>query len=285
MGKKLHIDFHIHLALKELEAIYESAKDSGKKLPVLKKNIQVLPVDDLIADLDRASMDLGVFQADGRPDKEVSLDLLIPTALEALGKYALRFIFFAGVGLFPSVQEGEKGIPHSLSLMKQFNIRGLKIIPSREERYPNDPFWYPLYEAFSYSKHVILFHTGQTFFPQAKLKYNHPLALDEVAVDFPNLSMVMAHFGFPWFLDALSIARRHPNVFVDISALSLGALELMPWKLIESSIQDKVLFGSDYPMYRPSEAVTLLDHLPIESETKEKILGGNACQILEQQRK
>jgi len=277
----VHIDFHIHLALKELEAVYETAEDSGKRLPILRRDIQILPVDSLIADLDRASIDLGVFQADGRPDKKVSLDLLIPSALEALGKHALRFIFFAGVGLFPFVQEGEKGISPILSLTKQYNIRGLKIVPSQEKRYPNDPFWYPLYEALSYSRHIILFHTGQTFFPQDKLKYNHPLALDEVAVDFPNLSIVMAHFGFPWFLDALSIVRRHSNVFVDISGLSLGALELMPWKLIESSIQDKVLFGSDYPMGRPSEVVTFLDHLPIKSETKEKILGGNAYRILE----
>jgi predicted TIM-barrel fold metal-dependent hydrolase len=279
----VHIDFHIHLALKELDVVYEGAEDSGKKLPVLRKDIQVLPVDSLIADLDRASIDLGVFQADGRPDKKVSLDLLMRSALGALGRHALRFIFFAGVGLFPYAQEGEKGISPILSLMKQYHIRGLKIVPSREIRYPNEPFWYPLYEALSDSKHVILFHTGQTFFPQDKLKYNHPLALDEVAVDFPNLSIVMAHFGFPWFLDALSIARRHPNVFVDLSGLSLGALELMPWKLIESSIQDKVLFGSDYPMGKPSEVVTFLDHLPIKSETKEKILGANACRIFEYQ--
>jgi len=277
----VHIDFHIHLALRELEAIYESAEESGKRLTLVRRGIPIFSVEELLADLDRASINVGVFQADGRPDKKVSFDLLIPPALEALGKYALRFIFFAGVGLFPFTHEGEKGMPPLLSLMKQYHIRGLKIVPSREERYPNDPFWYPLYEALSLSGHVILFHTGQTFFPQDKLKYNHPLALDEVAVDFPNLSIVMAHFGFPWFLDALSIARRHPNVFVDISGLSLGAMESMPWKLIESSIQDKVLFGSDYPMCRPSEAVTLLDELPVKPETKEKILGGNACRILE----
>ena len=277
----MHVDFHIHLALKELEILYEKAKDTGKKLPVTKKGVQVLSVAELISDLNTASIDLGVLLADGRPDKKISFGPFISKALEVLGEHAMRFVFFGGVGLFPSVQEGKKGVAPLLSQMGRFKIQGLKIVPSLEERYPNDPFWYPLYEGLSYSRHIILFHTGQTFFPQTKLKYNHPLAVDEVAVDFPDLIIIMAHFGFPWFLDAFSIARRHPNVFVDISGLSLSALDLMPWNLIESSIPEKVIFGSDYPFYRPSEVATFLDRLPIKSQTKENILGGNGCQILE----
>jgi predicted TIM-barrel fold metal-dependent hydrolase len=278
--RRLHIDFHLHLALKELDVFYESSRDSGKELPPTKRTIQVLSVDELIRDLDRASLDVGVFQADGRPDKEVPFEPLLSKALQVLGQYVTRFIFFAGIRLFTFSQDGEEGISRMLSQMEAFKIRGVKVVPSMEERYPNAPFWYPLYEALSFSRHVILFHTGQTFFPGTKLKYNHPLHLDEVAVDFPNLSIVMAHFGFPWFLDALSVARRHPNVYVDISGLSLSALDLMPWRLIESSIPEKVIFGSDYPICRPSEVVNLLDGLPIQSKTKERILGENACRVL-----
>jgi predicted TIM-barrel fold metal-dependent hydrolase len=281
----LHIDFHLHLALKELDVFYDSARDSGKELPPTRRRIQVLSVDELINDLDRASIDVGVFQADGRPDKEVPIEPLISKALQVLDRYVMRFIFFAGVRLFTYGQEGEECISRMISQMEAFKIRGLKIVPSTEERYPNTHFWYPLYEALSFSRHVILFHTGQTFFPGEKLKYNHPLHLDEVAVDFPNLSIVMAHFGFPWFLDALSVARRHPNVYVDISGLSLNALGLMPWGLIESSIPEKVIFGSDYPICRPSEVVTLLDYLPIQSKTKERILGENARQVLRLEKK
>jgi predicted TIM-barrel fold metal-dependent hydrolase len=254
-------------------------------MPILRKSLSILSAGELVADLERASIDLGIILAEGRPDKRVSLELLISSALNVLGSYTSRFIFFSGVGVVPSVREGKDGILSLISLLEKFQIKGLKIIPSREEMYPNDPLWYPLYEEMSYSSRVVLFHTGQTFFPQSKLKYNHPLAFDEVAVDFPNLRIIMAHFGFPWFLDSLCIARRHPNVFVDISGLSLGALELMPWKLIESSIPEKVIFGSDYPIYRPSEVVTFLDYLPIKPDTKERILGGNAHQVLELKKK
>jgi predicted TIM-barrel fold metal-dependent hydrolase len=276
----VHIDFHIHLALKEIEYIYDKARHSRPHHLARAKPIQLLSVEELVADLDQASIDQGVFLADGRPGKEVSPELLLSSAIKALGIHAARFILFAGTRLFPSIWEGERGVAQFLAFLENFQVKGLKIIPSGEGRYPNDPAFHSLYEAMCDSRRIIIFHTGQSFFPESRLKFNHPLALDDVAVDFPALRIVMAHFGFPWFMEALSIARRHSNVFVDISALTMVALEMMPWKLIESSIADKVLFGSDYPIHRPSEAIRVLDRLPIRSETKEKIMGANAYRLL-----
>ena len=208
----MHIDFHMHLALKETESIYDKARDSRHHHPFRVKPIQLLSVEELVADLDQASIDQRVFLADGRPSKEVSPELLLSSAIKALGIHASRFILFAGTRLFPSIWEGERGVAQFLAFLEKFQVKGLKIIPSGEGRYANDPAFHSLYEGIRDSRRIIIFHTGQSFFPQTRLKFNHPLALDDVAVDFPALPIVMAHFGLPWFMEALSIARRHSNL-------------------------------------------------------------------------
>ena len=127
-----------------------------------------------------------------------------------------------------------------------------------------------------------MFHTGTSVFPGARSKFGHPMALDDVAVDFPNLKIIMAHGGRPlWMNEAFFLLRRHRNVYMDISGIPPKSL-LTYFPRIEE-IAHKTLYGSDWPspgipgMRANAEAVT---NLPLKEATKRKILYENANDLL-----
>ncbi|MDE3091633.1 MAG: amidohydrolase family protein, partial [Chloroflexota bacterium] len=126
----------------------------------------------------------------------------------------------------------------------------------------------------------VMVHTGSSVFRGAKLKYGDPLALDDVAVDFPNLTIVMAHSGRGfWYDRAFFLARLHENVYMEIAGLP-------PQRLLEYFPEfernaDKIIFGSDWPgMPYIGRNIELFRTLPLKESTKEKVLGGNAARIL-----
>ena len=128
----------------------------------------------------------------------------------------------------------------------------------------------------------VMFHTGTSIFPRARSKYGHPLAIDDVAVDFPKLKIIMAHGGRPlWMAEAFFLMRRHENVYMDISGIPPKHLLNYFPRLKE--IAHKTLFGTDWPspgipgMRVNAEAFL---QLPLDEETKRMILYDNADQLL-----
>jgi predicted TIM-barrel fold metal-dependent hydrolase len=116
-----------------------------------------------------------------------------------------------------------------------------------------------------------------------RVKHVHPLMIDDVAFDFPDLQIVCAHLGGWQYLDAINIVLHHRNVFADISFWPLHPLyaDIIPWQLLEKAIPEKVLLGSDYPAGQtPIEAAEAVRNLPISPSFKDKILGTNASKIL-----
>jgi uncharacterized protein len=128
----------------------------------------------------------------------------------------------------------------------------------------------------------VMFHTGTSIFPGARIKYGHPLAIDDVAVDFPKLKIIMAHGGRPlWMAEAFFLMRRHPNVYMDISGIPPKLL-LQYFPRIEE-IANKTLYGSDWPspgipgMRVNAEGIIAL---PLSEGSKRKILYDNANHLL-----
>lgn len=166
-------------------------------------------------------------------------------------------------------------------------IRLLKIHPPHQLIYPNE------YRAglksleIIYSKAqeygvAVIIHTGTSIFPRARVKYGDPIYLDDVAVDFPQLKLIMAHGGRPvWMETAMFLLRRHENIYLDISGLPPQRLLHYFPKL--ESLAGKAMFGSDWPgPLVPSIGANLrgvLD-LPISDEAKAKIIRGTAEQLL-----
>jgi len=166
-------------------------------------------------------------------------------------------------------------------LVQDFEMKGLKLLPPYQHFYPNDLKLYALYEKAQELGIPINFHTGSSVFKNARLKYANPLYLDDVAVDFPDLTIIQAHGGRGfWYDEAFFLAKRHKNVYIDVSGLP--PKNLLKYFPDLEEIADKVVFGSDWPGI-PSirKNVETIQKLPVKAETKRKILGENAQKILE----
>lgn len=165
-------------------------------------------------------------------------------------------------------------------LVKEEGFRGLKIYPPYQWLSPNDAMLYPLYHKAQELRIPIIFHTGSSVFAGARMKFGDPLLLDDVAVDFPDLTIVMAHGGRPfWYDRAQFLARLHRNVYLDVTGLP-------PQNLVKyfpeiDRIPEKITFGSDWPSVQTvKQNVDTIRSLPLKSRTIELLLGGNAARIL-----
>jgi predicted TIM-barrel fold metal-dependent hydrolase len=172
-------------------------------------------------------------------------------------------------------------------LVGEHGMRGLKLHPNAQEFFPNDRRVYPLYDAAQELGIPVLFHSGHTGVGAGerggggiRLKYSNPMLVDDVAVDFPDLAIILAHPSFPWQDEALSVARHKPLVHIDLSGWSP---KYFPPSLVQhanSILQDKVLFGSDYPLITPDRWLEDFERLELKPAVVPKILKHNAAKLL-----
>lgn len=167
-------------------------------------------------------------------------------------------------------------------LIEQYGMRGFKLHPALQGFYTNDPKLYPLYSVLEELGVPVIFHTGQLGGGDgARLKYCDPLPLDDVAVDFPELRIIMAHPSYPWQDVALSIARTREHVYIDLSGWSP---KYFPPQLVQQAntlLKHKILFGSDYPIINPERWLADFDAAGFRPEVREGILKTNAARLLE----
>ncbi len=168
--------------------------------------------------------------------------------------------------------------------VKAFKIRLGYVKASAES-----PVYDKLYDYAESAKLPVLFHTGDTAFSNGDLARSHPLTLDLLANKREELTIVLCHFGNPWFMDVAELIYKHPNVYTDISGLTTGgayAEKYAGWlaRKISEAIYyaggaEKVLFGTDYPVTTHSETLALVRRLDIDERDKEKILSRNAKRV------
>jgi uncharacterized protein len=182
---------------------------------------------------------------------------------------------------------GKAAVLQARRLVERYAIRGFKFHPSLQAFHPNDPFVYPLYEVLQELGVIALFHSGQTGIGARvrggggiRLKYANPLALDDVAVDFPDLKIVIAHPSFPWQDEALAIATHKPLVHIDLSGWSPKYFPPQLVRYANTLLKDKVLFGSDYPVITPDRWLADFATLDIKPEVRPLILKHNAARLL-----
>jgi predicted TIM-barrel fold metal-dependent hydrolase len=166
----------------------------------------------------------------------------------------------------------------------KLGFSGLKIHSSANSVYPNDVRkMYPLCEVCEERGLPILFHTGTTGLGDCEIKYSKPEHLDDVCEKFPDLKVVMAHFGWPWSDVALAIAMRHPNVYLDVSGWRPRYIPQPVLSYMNGPLQDRFVFGTDYPMMRHREWMKDFEanlRPKLKAGVAEKLLKGNAEQLL-----
>lgn len=147
--------------------------------------------------------------------------------------------------------------------VRELGLRGLKLAPTYQGIHPHDPRIYRIYGLAQKLRIPIMIHQGATFPRQAPLEFARPVLLERVALDFPDLKMVIAHLGHPWEAETIVLIRKQPNFYADISALYYR-----PWQFYNSmrlaeeyGVQSKLLFGSDYPFTTPQKTMEMLRSL------------------------
>lgn len=183
--------------------------------------------------------------------------------------------------------KGKAGAREARNLIANYGIKGFKFHPTMQGFYPNDRMAYPLYEAIAEAGSIALFHTGQTGVGSGmrggngmRLKYSNPMYIDDVAVDFPDMKIILAHPSFPWQEEALSVATHKPNVYIDLSGWSPKYFPPILVRYVNTILQDKMLFGSDWPVITPDRWLADFAKLDIRDEVRPKVLKANARKLL-----
>ena len=173
-------------------------------------------------------------------------------------------------------------------LVDDHNVRGFKFHPNIQEFFPNDRTFYPIYEAIEEAGVPALFHTGHsgigTGLPGGggiRLKYSNPMHVDDIAVDFPKLKIVLAHPSFPWQDEAISVALHKKQVYIDLSGWSPKYFPPQLVRYANTQLRDRVLFGSDYPMITPDRWLADFEKAEFKDEVRPLILKENAIRLLE----
>lgn len=282
LAARTAIDVHVHIeqsddghtslptALTEASAAYFKAEDRSPTL-------------DVIAERYRAeNMAAVVFTVDARTALKHE-----PNSIEEIVAGCVRhndvLIPFGSV----DPHQGPVAVDRARRMVEEWGVRGFKFHPSLQGFDPSDERFYPLYQAISDLGVPALFHTGQNGMGAGlpggygiKLAYSNPLLLDTVAADFPELQVVMAHPSVPWQEEANSIATHKSNEWIDLSGWSP---KYFPESLVKAAgrhLQDRVLFGTDYPLITPEKWLGAFEALPIPDGVRPKILKDNAMRLL-----
>lgn len=237
----------------------------------------MMPLPDFISQMNQAGIDKVVLVVPAI--KGVPVRPMNEGVAKLLQAYPDRFIGFAGF----DPNTGAHAIDEIEYAVKELGFSGIKNVPSTLELDINDKAFYPCYAKAQELGVPILIHTGSVILKGLRAKHVHPLMVDDVAFDFPDLKIICAHLGGWQYLDAIGMLLHHRNVFADLSFWPLHPLyrSIVPWSLLEQAVPDKILMGSDYPPGQtPKEAAKAVRELPVSQEFKEKILGGNAARIL-----
>jgi hypothetical protein len=276
------IDFHTHpVLIQEFAAKYPEYTRMARDVFQIGNNLQ--PLETFFLQMDVAGIEKAV---------------LLPIACERARQYAVcsnqqvaelcaiskRFIGFA------SVDPLKPGAAKELeSAVQSLGLRGLKLDAALQDFDLNDPKVFEVYEAASSLGIPVVVHTGMSWAPGTALAQGQPLLLEKAIRRFSRLNFVLAHWGWPWVWDASALALKYPNVFLDTSCLYYdGPREFfqfvfsrqIPTTLIERSLRNQVVFGSNYPRVEIKNMVKALKTLALTEGCLEKILRTNAETLL-----
>nr|MBC7245616.1 amidohydrolase [Chloroflexota bacterium] len=244
------IDFHTHpMLVREMIAKYPELETAARKVFFIQNILQ--PLETFFLELDISGLERAVLlPIDATSTRGCCL--YTNEQIAELCALSDRFVGFA------SVDPHDSAAPEKLRrAVEQLGLRGLKLAPPMQEFYPDDrTLAYPLYEVAQELRIPVVLHAGMSWEPGSRAKYGHPMHLEDVAADFPQLNIVIAHFAWPWVLEAVMLALKYPNVYIDTSCLYFdNPTDFMrfviggqvPVSLIEKSLRNQIVFGSNYP--------------------------------------
>ena len=171
----------------------------------------------------------------------------------------------------------------------ELRLTGLKLNPAKQRFYPDDRMMWPIYEKCLEHNKPVVFHAGLSWEPDTLCKYSHPLRFEEVALEFPQLRLCLAHMGWPWVQETAMLMIKYPNLYADTAMMYMDSAEQFFDKVfkhdmgeywLDHNFQDQVMFGSNAPRFRPVRIKRGLDSLKMREDTRRKLYGENAMRFL-----
>jgi predicted TIM-barrel fold metal-dependent hydrolase len=208
----------------------------------------------------------------------------IPNEEIAEGAAANADVLIPFASVDPARQDA---VARARRLIDEHRVRGFKFHPNLQAFFPDNRSVYPLYEVIAEAGLPALFHSGHsgigTGLPGGgglRLKYSNPMCVDDVAADFPELKIVLAHPSFPWQDEAISVCLHKANVWIDLSGWSPKYFPPQLVQYANTQLREKVLFGSDFPLITPDRWLADFEQAPFREAVRPLILKENAAKLL-----
>lgn len=279
----MRIDVHVHpLLVKELTDNRPGLLQDARELFDLRTSPQ--PISALLGEMDICRIERSVLLP---INCEKSHGSKIPSndeVAELVKRNGKRFIGFASI----DPNSGQAALSELRRSRDQLGLRGLKLNPALQNFEPTGSAALEIYKEAERLDMPILIHTGLTFSNRFTIMHNQPLVLDDIARKHPKLRICLAHMGWPWVWDAVAVAIRNPNVYIDTAGTFAGTpvesirqiTSVIPPSVIENALGDRLMFGSDYPRIEVNKMFSAVSTLPVRQDALEAILGENALSFL-----
>jgi predicted TIM-barrel fold metal-dependent hydrolase len=276
------IDFHTHpLLVREMIARYPELERAARSTFFIGNNFQ--PLSTFLLELDVAGIDQAVvLPIDARTTRGASV--YTNQQIAELCAMSPRLIGFASVD--PHRDDAPRELHHAV---RELGLRGLKLAPAMQEFWPDDPKLAPVYSAAQELGIPVLFHAGMSWEPGSRLKYGQPIRFEDVAAEYPRLRIVLAHLAWPWVLEAVALALKYPNVYLDTAALyfdnprdfiRFAMTHQVPLTVFERSLRRQLVFGSNYPRVEIKNMARAIRALGLSEDCLQLVFSGNAESLL-----
>lgn len=277
------INAHVHL-IDIQRVLAESGPDFidyMKQIPAFADVERVLPTlseESLLRQMDEAGIERSILFALYCPILQASNEFV----RDACQRHPDRFWGYASVD--PHDERAPEVLEHAITA---YGLKGLKLHPPLQGFYPNDRKLWPLYGKAQELGIPVVLHVGCTPFGHlVRLDQAQPLLLDEVAIAFPRLKIVLPHLGTLWHQESFMLVEKHPNVYLDMAAYPYELRELVTPKIVERIGAHKWLFGTDFPMpyegqtHRMADFVEVVRELPLTDTIKQGMFSTNLERLL-----
>lgn len=282
----MRVDVHVHPVLvKELIDSRPSLLEDARELFDLRTAPQ--PLSTLLDEMDLCEVERSVLLAVDCPKLHGSKMPSNDEVANLVRQNGSRFIGFGSV----DPDSNQNALTEMKRAKDQMGLRGLKLNPALQEFDPGSASALELYKEAERLEMPILIHTGITFSNRFSIEHNTPLIYDDIARKHPKLKICLAHMGWPWLWEAVTVTIRNPNVYLDTAGTYAGTpaehvrqiTSTLSSRVIENVLGKRLMFGSDYPRIEMNKMFDAVTGLPIGRDALAAILGGNALTFLGEQ--
>lgn len=246
--------------------------DSLKRWTKQSKAVQAPPLEITVAIMDAAGVQKGLICSWQNAQEVLISNEEVAGFVE---KYPDRFIGIASAPMHRPVQ----AVKELKNWVNNHGFKGLRIVQWHWNLPPTHPYYYPLYVACAELDIPVCLQVGHTG-PLMPSEVGRPIPyIDQIALDFPELRIVCGHIGYPWTTEMIAVATKHENVFIDTSAYTAKRYPRELVDYMKKHGQNKVLFGTNYPMITPKKCLENLDNLALSEIVKAKFLYQNAMKV------